>query len=162
MSSDLIPRRAALLGLLAAASGCGFAPVHRDGASLQGQIAFDTPESVAGFRMREQLEKRLGTAQNPRFVLRVRPSGGNRAGAITSDGDTVRFNFVGNATWRLRDLRNNAEIESGKVESFTSYGATGSTVATQAAEKDANARLSITLADMIVSRLLILSPRLAQ
>ncbi len=149
------------MGLLAA-TGCGFAPVHRDGGKLRGLLDFDTPETVAGFRTREQLEKRLGVAQNPRYVLRVRPSGGRRAGAIRADGDTVRFNVIGSATWSLRDLRSNKVVETGKVESFTSYSATGSTVATQTAETDANARLSVTLADMIVSRLLILSPRLAQ
>jgi LPS-assembly lipoprotein len=69
---------------------------------------------------------------------------------------------IGSASWSLRDLRSDKVIEAGKVESFTSYSATGSTVATQAAETDANSRLSVTLADMIVSRLLILSPRLAQ
>jgi LPS-assembly lipoprotein len=122
----------------------------------------DTPETVAGFRTGEQLEKRLGVAHDPRYLLRVRPSGGRRAGAITSDGDTVRFNVIGSASWSLRDLRSDKVIEAGKVESFTSYSATGSTVATQAAETDANSRLSVTLADMIVSRLLILSPRLAQ
>ena len=51
-------------------------------------------------------------------------------------------------------------IADGRHETFTSYAATGSTTATQAAETDATTRLSVALADMIVSRLLLLAPDL--
>lgn len=161
MSSNPIPRRAALLGLLAL-GGCGFAPVYGDDAELRGQIAFETPDSVAGFRLREQLERRLGQSAAPRYALKVSLSFSRSAAAITSDGDTVRFNVVGNANWTLRETTTNRLIETGQTRNFTSYAATSSTVATQAAETDADARLSVTLADMIVSRVLILSTGLTQ
>ncbi|HCQ58330.1 MAG TPA: hypothetical protein DIU10_10575, partial [Sulfitobacter sp.] len=44
-------------------------------------------------------------------------------------------------------------VTSGKVESFTGYSATGTTVATRAAELDAQERLMVILADLVVSRL---------
>ena len=160
MSSDPICRRTALLGLLTL-SGCGFAPVHGQSASLRGAITYETDDSVAGFRLRERLEERLGPATTPRYVLQASIVDRRRTSAITADGDTTRFNVIGTATWTLSDPLTGAEIDSGEVETFTSYAATGSTVATQAAEVDATARLSVALADMIVSRLLIMAPRLA-
>ena len=156
MSSDLISRRAVALGLLAL-GGCGFAPVYGDGTALRGLVTYQTDETVAGFRLRERLEQRLGVPQNVRYELRVRLSRNSQPAAITAAGDTVRFNVVGRADWTLHDVESGQTVAQGKSESFTSYAATGSTVATQAASTDANARLSVALADMIVSRLLILS-----
>jgi LPS-assembly lipoprotein len=44
-------------------------------------------------------------------------------------------------------------VISGSVDNFTSYSATGTTVATLAAERDAQERLMIQLADQIFVRL---------
>ena len=44
-------------------------------------------------------------------------------------------------------------MTSGTVQSFTSYSATGSTIATLAAQRDARARLMQILADQIAQRL---------
>ncbi len=161
MSSDRISRRAAALGLLAL-GGCGFAPVYGDGSALRGLVTFQTDETVAGYRLRERLEQRLGVTQNARYELRVALSQNSQPAAITAAGDTVRFNVVGRADWSLRAIATGQIAAEGKSESFTSYAATGTTVATQAARTDATARLSVALADMIVSRLLILSNDLSQ
>ncbi len=148
-----------MLGLLAL-GGCGFAPIYGDGGAFRGAIAFETPQSVAGFRLRERLEYRLGQPGAPRYVLRVTLSEQRSPAAITAAGDTTRFNVLGAAEWTLIAADTDAEIGAGEVATFTSYAATGSTVATQAAATDATARLAVALADMLVSRLLILSPDL--
>ncbi|RBW46311.1 hypothetical protein DS901_00220 [Loktanella sp. D2R18] len=149
-----------MLGLLAL-GGCGFVPVYGDGTGLRDTIAFETDDSVAGYRMRVQLEQRLGKPSVPRYVLRVTQTQGRRSAAISDDGDTTRYNLTGTARWTLKDSATGDQLESGEVDSFTSYSATGSTTATQAAETDAAARLSVILADMIADRLLILTPKLA-
>lgn len=159
MSSDRFHRRTALLGFLTLA-GCGFAPVHRNDSGLRGMIQFETDSSVAGFRLRERLDERLGPTVTPRYQLTVTLLDRRRTSAITAEGDTTRFNVIGTANWVLTDTSTGARLETGKVETFTSYGTTGSTVATQAAESDAIARLSVALADVIVSRLLIMAPSL--
>lgn len=160
MSSDPISRRTAVLGLLAL-GGCGFAPVYGDGGGLRGQIAFETPDNVAGFRMQDQLIRRLGQTETPRYILKTTLTLRRDPAAITSDGDTTRFNVIGRSEWSLHDIQSGGRVTSGTVQSFTSYAATGSTVATQAASTDADARLAVTLADMIVSRLLGLNSTLA-
>ncbi|MCG3268588.1 hypothetical protein Yoon_12705 [Yoonia sp. I 8.24] len=123
-------------------------------------IAFETDDSVAGYRMRVQLEQRLGQASAARYVLQVTQTQERRSAAITDDGDTTRYNVTGTAKWTLTDSTTGQRIETGEVDAFTSYSATGSTTATQAAATDATARLSVILADMIADRLLILSPSL--
>ncbi len=155
MSFDQTPRRAALLGLLALA-GCGFSPLYGDPDARQGLISFDTPDSVAGYRLRVRLEDRLGMATAPRYQAVVTLESDASSATITSEGDTTRFNIVGKASWRLLNSETGAELGKGDVQTFTSYDATGSTVATQTAEADARARLSVALADMIVTRLLLL------
>ncbi|SFR55592.1 LPS-assembly lipoprotein [Yoonia tamlensis] len=159
MSSNLPSRRFAILGLLAL-GGCGFAPVYGNGTGLRGLIAFETDETVAGYRFGAQLEERLGLATAPRYLLRVTQTRAQRSAAIAEDGDTTRYNVTGTARWTLTDSASSEEVAQGQVDAFTSYSATGSTVATQTATVDADARLSVILADMVVDRLLILEPQL--
>lgn len=154
MLSNRLTRRIALLGLLGLA-GCGFVPIYGDGAMTQGAFAFEADESVLGFRLRVRLEDRLGQPSSPKFVIKTTLDASERAAAITEDGDTSRLNIVGTANWSITDLATNQQIATGKVEAFTSYSATGSTVATQTANDDARARLAIMLADMIVTRVLV-------
>jgi LPS-assembly lipoprotein len=159
LSSKTPSRRLFLLGLMAL-GGCGFAPVYGDDTVLRGQIAFETRGTVPGFRLRERLEQRLGVADAPVYVLRAQITDRRRSLAITTSGENQRFNVVGTVTWVLTHATRGETIADGRHETFTSYAATGSTTATQAAETDATARLSVALADMIVSRLLLLAPDL--
>ena len=154
MSSSRIPRRTVLLGLIGLA-GCGFAPIYGADTGLRGRVSFETDASVAGFRLREQLEKRLGRSAVPEYVLKTIVRSSQRAAVITSAGDTSRFNIVGTATWSLIAQDGGRQIDGGTVEAFTSYSATGSTNATQATRDDAEARVAVILADLIVSRVLL-------
>lgn len=160
MSFDRIPRRALLVGLVSLA-GCGFAPIYGEAPALRGQIAFTANDTVAGFRLRERLQTRLGRSAAPRYLLSADIRQSQRAAAITSDGDTARFNIIGRANWVLTDTATGTRIKADKVEAFTSYSATSSTIATQSTRDDAEGRLAIILADMIVSRILVLIPETA-
>lgn len=156
MSSNRLSRRIVLLGLLALA-GCGFAPIYGGGGN-QGAYAFETDESVMGFRMQGRLAERLGLPDAPAFVIEAKISVTERAAAITADGDTSRLNVIGSADWSLTRIATGEQIEAGKVESFTSYAATGSTVATQTSKDDARMRLATILADLIVTRVMVVKP----
>ena len=80
--------------------------------------------------------------------------------AISANNVATRYNLLGQVTYALRDLETGQVLLSGKADSFTSYSASGSTVATQAAERDAEARLMVILADQIVTRLTAEAARL--
>jgi LPS-assembly lipoprotein len=161
LSSETHSRRLFLLGLLAL-GGCGFVPVYGGDNVLRGNVVFETRDTVPGFRLRERLEQRLGVPVTPEYVLRAQITDRRRSLAITTSGDNTRFNVIGTVTWVLTQAATGEVIANGSHETFTSYAATGSTTATQAAEADATARLSVALADMIVSRLLLLAPDLSQ
>lgn len=149
-------RRAALLSIVALA-GCGFQPVYGPGgtgSALQGRVEVQEPTTQNGYLMTRQLETRLGRANAPAYLLEVKLATGEEGLAINREGDTTRYNVLGAAEYNLRSAATGAVVTSGRVENFTGYSATGSTVATLAAERDATERLMVILADEIVTRLL--------
>jgi len=144
------------LGLIAGLAGCGFTPVYGpDGVATawQNAITVKAPDTVLGFRMAGRLSDVFGDPTRAGYVLGVTPQLAPVPATITVDGDITRFNVTGNAAWTLQDSTG-ATVTEGFVQTFTSYSATGSTVATQAAEADAQNRLAIALADLIVQQLL--------
>lgn len=159
-SSDhpfVLNRRAALLGLVAL-GGCGFAPVYGPNgaaAALRGSVMIQTPETLDGFQLRNQIEDRLGVADVARYELRVTPQIRSEDFGITSGQETTRYTLHGTAAYVLLDVETNAEMTSGTVATFTGYSATGTPVATQAAERSARDRLIISMADLVISELLI-------
>lgn len=151
----MFSRRASLLGLLALGA-CGFTPAFGPGGTAgqwKNAVTIETPDSVLGFRMRARLREAFGEATTPRYTLTITPKTDPVPATITPEGDITRLNLTGNAAWVVVDARG-AEVHSGFVQTFTSYSATGSTVATQAAESDARDRLAIALADLVVQQLL--------
>ena len=160
MSSDHLPRRFFLLGLLGLA-GCGFAPVYGDGGAIRGQFDFDTDATVIGYHLGDRLANRLGAPDAPRYVVKAAVTTRERAAAITAEGDTSRLNVIGVVNWSLTERATGRQIATGQTEAFTSYAATASTVATQATRDDARKRLAQILADMIVTQILARAEELA-
>ena len=161
MSSDAHPnslsRRATLLGLVGL-GGCGFSPaLGTDGPAqaLRDQVAVSAPDTVAGFRLRTAIGDRLGRGEGGAFQLAVVLNDTRAPAAVTEDGDTTRFDLIGQAEWVLTSTNTGATFDQGSVRSFSSYSATGSTVATQVAADAAAARLSRSLADLIVADLIL-------
>ena len=149
--------------LLAGLPACTFTPAYAPGgpaAGLQGAIRADNPSTKAGFDLVERLEERLGRPQAPRYrlayTITTRPIGVG----ITPENAITRYNLTGQVDWTL-STNDGARVTGGRVESFTSYSATGSTVAGLAAEDDAAFRLMRILADQIVSRIMATSPQWA-
>lgn len=150
-----LTRRAVLLGLVAL-SGCGFAPAYAPGGIAtrwQNTVTLDTPDTVFGFRMRHHLRETFGPVTAPTYTLSIIPQTAPVPATITEDGDITRFNITGNAEWSLTDVTG-AEINKGLAQTFTSYSATSTTVATQSAEGAARDRLAVALADLIVQQML--------
>ena len=137
-----------------ALGACGFTPLYGtngEAQALLGKVRFVTPETEFGFRVARALETRFGFAEANAIEVTVDLSERQSSAAVTSDGDITRFDITGVATWS-GDGQANLE---GQVQSFTGYSATGSTVATQAAERDARARLAQILADQLSTDLII-------
>ena len=71
-----------------------------------------------------------------------------------------RLSRRGAIDWTLSDTATGARITGGRVQNFTAFAATGSTVSGLAAEEDAAYRLMRLLADQIVTRLVAEAARL--
>lgn len=152
---SLLNRRRLLLAPLALAA-CGFQPVYApggSGAALQNRITVSAPQDRDTYILVRELETRLGRSNNAAYALDLTVSTFEEGLAVDRAGDINRFNLVGKAEYALRDLTSGNVITSGSEENFTAYSTTGTTVATLAAEQDAQVRLMTILADQIVTRL---------
>lgn len=152
---SLFNRRSVLFAPLALAA-CGFQPVYGpdgNGAALQNRVLVDKPEDRYGYFLTREIEERLGRAATPAYGLALNITTEEEGLATDLEGNTRRFDLIGTVDYALRDLATGQIVTSGKVENFTGYSATGTTVATLAGEQDAQVRLMTILADQIVTRL---------
>jgi LPS-assembly lipoprotein len=160
-SSD---RRTFLLGLAALPlAACGFTPAYgpAGGATrLRGSIAVQAPATREDFTFVSRIESRLGRGQAPAYDLSYSLGATRESGGITSDNATTRYTLKGTATFTLTDRASGARVAGGTVRAFTSWSATGTTVAGLAAEDDAARRLSVILADQVITRLIAAAPSL--
>lgn len=155
-----LSRRAALGAVLAGATllgGCGFAPAYGPGSAgnkLLGQVLVDAPAGRQTYLLTQQLEGRLGRATAPVYALSVTLENGLEGVGLSATNVTGRVNLTARAQFELREIGGQDALVQGTVESFTGYSTAGTPVATSAAARNAELRLMVILADMIVNRLL--------
>lgn len=158
-------RRHVLAGLAALPlAACGFRPVYGPGGPglvLRDRVAIADPENRLSFELVLRLEERLGRTSAPDFALSYTLSTNSEGIAISETNDITRVRLNGRATYVLRELESNLQVLAGDVTSFTAYSTTGSTLATDAAERDAEARLMVLLADLMADELISGAARFA-
>jgi LPS-assembly lipoprotein len=157
-----LTRRSALLLPLALAA-CGFTPAYAPGGAatkLLGTIWVQDPTDKNGFDLVERLEERLGRPENIRYDLAYTITTEAVGVGITTENEITRYNLKGVVDYALTDRATGARVTRGRVQTFTAYSATGSTVAGLAAEEDAAYRLMRILADQITARLIAASATL--
>lgn len=152
------PRRYALaaLALLAA---CGFEPLYAPSgpaAGALGRVDVAVIEGTPGFAMRERLVDRLGRADAALWTLDVDLSFVKRGVAITEQDVTSRYDVTGAAAWTLTPLDGVTPPLSGEEQATTGYSAptsdTSSAYAILSAQRAAEERLAVLLADRIARR----------
>ena len=157
-SDARLPRRALLVGAAVALAGCGFTPAYAPGSTgsaLRGQVSVTTPSSTLGFRLKGRIEERLGRSEGTgRYRLDITLDVTEEGVAVTPEGAVTRFTFTAIARFSLIDRDTGETLVTGTVDNFTSYSTTDSTVATQTARDDAQARLARLLGDQLLTRLL--------
>ena len=153
-------RRFGVILAAAALAGCGFTPVYGPdgtGAALLGQLSLDPPQDRNAYLLRRRIEERLGQATAGAWRLSTQIKTDDIGLGFTTDGDITRYNINGTTDYTLRRTGSSEIFRQGKIQHFTSYSATGTTVATLAAKRDAEVRLMTILADQIIDQLLIIS-----
>ena len=149
-------RRSVLLAPLALAA-CGFTPAYAPGGAatlLLGSVRVQDPTDKNAFDLVERLEERLGRPQDIRYDLTYTITTEAVGVGITTENEITRFNLKGVVDYTLTERASGSRVAGGRVQNFTAYSATGSTVAGLAAEEDAGLRLMRILADQIVARLI--------
>ena len=147
-------RRTIILSL-AALAGCGFEPVYAPGNrahGLRGRIDVAEPADEEGFALVRRLEDRLGQSAGGDLLLNAEIRIDEETVGFLPDGEISRYNVLGRVSWSLSD--GSGTRLSGSEQSFTSYSATSTTVATIVAQRNARERLMIVLADRIVADIL--------
>jgi LPS-assembly lipoprotein len=144
-------------------AACGFTPAYAPGGAatgLLGTVWVQDPDTKNAFDLVERLEERLGRPQDIRYDLAYTITTEAVGVGITTENEITRFNLKGVIDYTLTERATGARVAGGRVQNFTAYSATGSTVAGLAAEEDAAFRLMRLLADQIVARLIADAGRL--
>ncbi len=155
----LSSRRVFFLAALAIA-GCGFEPVN--GVSSKSQMLRNTvlvqaPTNRVEFELVRNLEVQLGQATSKFYDLRYKLNVDEDIIIVSAAQEINRFSLVGVLEYSLVDS-GGVVLLSNTAKSFTSYSATGTTVATQRSKRDAYDRLMMILAKQ-VSNFLLTSDR---
>lgn len=139
-------------------SACGFQPVYGTGgtgSALRGKVEVSAPDDVESYWLVQNLEEDLGrnTSSALEYDLAVTVATTQQGQAITASNEITRYSIIGSANYTLTNKASGQIVASGKVDNFTGYSATGSTVETLASERDARHRLMNILADQITTQL---------
>lgn len=156
-----LSRRFLILAPLALAA-CGFTPAYApDGpaTALRGAVRVQDPSDKNGFDLVERLEERLGRPENVLYDLTFTITTEVVGVGITTENEISRYNLKGVVDYALTERATGTRVSDGRVQNFTAYSATGSTVAGLAAEEDAALRLMRILADQIVARLVAVTAK---
>lgn len=152
-------RRSFLLMPLAL-TACGYAPAFGTkgpAEKLLGTVRTADPADKNSFDFIQRMDERLGRPTSPLYDLAYTISTAPVGIGITPGGVTTRYNLTGGIDWTLTRRADQVRMTGGHIDSFTSYSATGSTVAGLTAETDASLRLMRLLADAVVMRLVAAS-----
>jgi LPS-assembly lipoprotein len=126
-----------------------------------GAVRATDPTDKNSFDFVQHLEERLGRPTKPAYALAYTITTTAIGAGITPDGAITRYNVKGGLDWTLTRLSDQKRMVGGHIDAFTSYSATGSTVAGQTAQSDAYLRLMRLLGDDLVMRLVAASTQFA-
>lgn len=154
----LFNRRWVLAALLPLAA-CGFEPVYgtdKPATQMLGQIQIQVVKGRNGFELRDRLIERLGSADTSApYLLSYTSTVESEDLTISEDQDVTRYTLQGETKFRVIDIATKTVVYENSVLANTAYSATSGTFPTSIAERDANVRLSRTMADKIVTLLSI-------
>ena len=151
----LFDRRTFLLSAVALA-GCGFQPTYGpngSGSALRGAIRVDTSGNREAYVLANKLEDIFARPATPTYALTFDVDTDEAAVGITPEQEITRYHVTGKAKYSLINIADGQTVASGEVNSFTAYSATGSTVSSVTATRDAYDRLMEILADQMAAQI---------
>lgn len=158
------PDRRRLLAGLAGVAGVGllaacqlrpaFAP-DAPARAILGQVHVAPIAGREGLWARQAIERRLGPAgEDAPYRLTVSLNFVSESIGVSVASAITRYRYLGTATYTLTDAEGRV-LASGSEENTTSYDATGTVQANDAAYADALRRLAEALGDQVATRLIL-------
>lgn len=155
-----------LLIACTALSGCGLRPVYSGGthgavAQALGNVEVAPIEGKAGWLVRDALRQRLGAlgGQGPHYRLVVKLDDNIEGFGVRRDDTITRERRTLRARYQLIDDATGTQMVDATAGSDAGIDVTSSEYATIAAEDTALERLSLVIADQIVSRLALFASK---
>jgi LPS-assembly lipoprotein len=159
-------RNALLLALALALSACGLRPLYSGGGTGRVAQALQTVQVApipgrAGWLVRTALEDRLGdgAGTTPLYRLEVELDDRITGFGIRRDDSVTRERRTLRARYRLLDAARGTVLLDATAGSDAGIDVVSSEYATMAAEQTALERLSVELADQIVTRIALYASR---
>ncbi len=120
-------------------------------------IDIQKEESSIAFLIEEALEKKADFAKSGQIALQIEPTIKNSYGIITKENEITRYSVTLDVDYRLYNKRNKNILLSNKVSATSDYSAavTFTGFATEMARRDTYERLSNTVAEKIITDVLI-------
>ncbi|MGF1453896.1 MAG: LPS assembly lipoprotein LptE [Alphaproteobacteria bacterium] len=149
-------------------AACGFRPLYGEtasgasGAAELARIQLNTRNDRADALVRGHLRDLMATGSTgapPKYELVVRIDERAEPVAIEADTTITRFNLRLSARIQLKDLATGAVIHTDAARSITAYNVVDSQFATLAAERNAEDRAALDLAEDIKLRLALFFDR---
>ena len=150
----LFDRRTFLLSGVALA-GCGFQPSYGpkgSASALRGKVRVVSSGTRDTFTLAHNLVDIFAQTVDEQYVLTFTVETDEAAIGITPEQEITRYHVTGKAHYTLTRT-DGQTLASGTARSFTAYSATGSTVTSVTATRDAYDRLMSILADQIAAQI---------
>ena len=121
------------------------------------KIDIEKEESSIAFLIEEALEEKADFAQIGQNSLQIEPTIKNSYGIITKENEITRYSVTLDVDYRLYKKRNKKILLSNKVSATSDYSAavTFTGFATEMARRDTYERLANTVAEKIITDVLI-------
>ena len=120
-------------------------------------IVIQREETSIAFLIEEALEEKAHFAKSGRNELQIKPTIKNSYGVITKENEITRYSVTLDVDYNLFDKKTKKTVLNNKVSATSDYSAavTFTGFATEIARKDTYERLADTIAEKIITEILI-------
>ena len=141
---------------------CGFEPVYAQSTSTNSvRNNFDllAPTDRGTYQFYHNLKGQISDNPQAQYALSYTISQSATNAATDADGKSHRGVLKGSLAYRITGKINGETVKTGNVKGFTSYSALASSVASDAAGRDATIRLMKILSDNLVDELMMVAAK---
>jgi len=141
---------------------CGFEPVYAPSTStnsVRNNFDLSAPTDRGTYQFYHNLKGQISDNPQAQYALSYTISQSATNAATDADGKSHRGVLKGSLAYRITRKINGETVKTGNVKGFTSYPALASSVASDAAGRDATKRLMKILSDNLVDELMMVAAK---